>query len=143
LRPSAAPALPASARTIREDDGSSGTRSVVVLFVLSLALGIFFAYRYDSIRVLFGADQTTSAALDETIIVSLCAAVLFAFVVAVLNRLLGLRLLSRMAERATFVLIPPLALIFLVLGTIFLGVATPTEGGAMGAVGALAMAIAR
>ena len=43
----------------------------------------------------------------------------------------------------TFVLIPPLALIFLVLGTIFLGVATPTEGGAMGATGALAMALAR
>jgi tripartite ATP-independent transporter DctM subunit len=41
----------------------------------------------------------------------------------------------------TFVLIPPLALIFLVLGTIFLGIATPTEGGAMGAVGALLMAI--
>ena len=40
-------------------------------------------------------------------------------------------------------LIPPLALIFLVLGTIFLGVATPTEGGAMGASGALAMALAR
>jgi len=43
----------------------------------------------------------------------------------------------------TFVLIPPLVLIFLVLGTIFLGVATPTEGGAMGAVGALIMAVAR
>jgi len=42
-----------------------------------------------------------------------------------------------------FVLIPPLALIFLVLGTIFLGVATPTEGGAMGATGALIMAFAR
>jgi len=42
----------------------------------------------------------------------------------------------------TFVLIPPLVLIFLVLGTIFLGVATPTEGGAMGAVGALLMAVA-
>jgi tripartite ATP-independent transporter DctM subunit len=41
------------------------------------------------------------------------------------------------------VLIPPLALIFLVLGTIFLGVATPTEGGAMGASGALVMAVAR
>jgi tripartite ATP-independent transporter DctM subunit len=52
-------------------------------------------------------------------------------------------LLSRIAERATFVLIPPLALIFLVLGTIFLGVATPTEGGAMGASGALIMALAR
>jgi GntP family gluconate:H+ symporter len=48
-----------------------------------------------------------------------------------------------MAERVTFVLIPPLGLIFLVLGTIFLGVATPTEGGAMGATGAMAMALAR
>ncbi len=48
-----------------------------------------------------------------------------------------------MAERVTFVLIPPLGLIFLVLGTIFLGVATPTEGGAMGATGALVMALAR
>ena len=54
-----------------------------------------------------------------------------------------LGLLSRIAERVTFVLIPPLALIFLVLGTIFLGVATPTEGGAMGATGALIMALAR
>jgi tripartite ATP-independent transporter DctM subunit len=66
-----------------------------------------------------------------------------AFVLAVINKLTGLKLLSRMAERVTFVLIPPLALIFLVLGTIFLGVATPTEGGAMGAVGALAMAVSR
>ncbi len=36
--------------------------------------------------------------------------------------------------------IPSLGLIFLVLGTIFLGLATPTEAGAMGAVGALALA---
>ena len=46
--------------------------------------------------------------------------------------------------RATLVsLVPPLILILLVLGTIFLGVATPTEGGAMGAVGAVVLAIAR
>ncbi len=38
---------------------------------------------------------------------------------------------------------PPLALIFLVLGTIFLGIATPTEGGAMGATGALILAVAK
>jgi len=44
-------------------------------------------------------------------------------------------------RRVIFVLIPPLALIFLVLGTIFLGVATPTEGGAMGATGALFLAL--
>ena len=73
----------------------------------------------------------------------MCVGVGVAFVLAVINRLLKLGLLSRMAERVTFVLIPPLALIFLVLGTIFLGVATPTEGGAMGAVGALVMAIVR
>jgi len=35
---------------------------------------------------------------------------------------------------------PPLILIFLVLGTIFMGIATPTEGGAMGAAGALVLA---
>ena len=40
-------------------------------------------------------------------------------------------------------LLPPLILIFLVLGTIFQGIATPTEGGAMGAVGALVLALAR
>ena len=34
-------------------------------------------------------------------------------------------------------MVPPLVLIFLVLGTIFIGVATPTEGGAMGAAGAM------
>ena len=48
---------------------------------------------------------------------------------------LGLRVLTT--------LVPPLVLIFLVLGTIFLGVATPTEGGAMGAAGALLLAWAR
>ena len=57
--------------------------------------------------------------------------------------MLKIGLLSRLAEQVTFVLIPPLVLIFLVLGTIFLGIATPTEGGAMGALGALIMAGSR
>lgn len=48
-----------------------------------------------------------------------------------------------LARRVVVALVPPLFLIFLVLGTIFLGIATPTEGGAMGAVGALVMATAR
>jgi tripartite ATP-independent transporter DctM subunit len=46
-----------------------------------------------------------------------------------------------MAEQTTFVMVPPLALIFLVLGTIFIGLATPTEGGAMGASGAIILAL--
>ena len=48
-----------------------------------------------------------------------------------------------LARRAAVSMLPPLILIFLVLGTIFLGVATPTEGGALGAAGALALAAMR
>ncbi|WCK68663.1 TRAP transporter large permease [Agrobacterium tumefaciens] len=49
---------------------------------------------------------------------------------------------SKLLLKVITSLVPPLVLIFLVLGTIFLGIATPTEGGAMGAVGALALALA-
>ena len=41
------------------------------------------------------------------------------------------------------VMVPPLVLIFLVLGSIFVGIATPSEAGAMGAVGALGLALAK
>ncbi|CCG41776.1 TRAP transporter large permease [Magnetospirillum molischianum] len=51
----------------------------------------------------------------------------------------GLALVGRVVTS----LLPPLVLIFLVLGTIFLGIATPTEGGAMGAAGALVLALIR
>jgi len=43
-------------------------------------------------------------------------------------------------RKALLSMAPPLVLVFLVLGTIFLGIATPTEGGAMGAAGALLLA---
>jgi len=43
-------------------------------------------------------------------------------------------------RHAALVMVPPLALMFLVLGSIFMGIATPSEGGAMGAVGALVLA---
>jgi tripartite ATP-independent transporter DctM subunit len=48
-----------------------------------------------------------------------------------------------MAQQTTFVMVPPLFLIFLVLGTIFIGIATPTEGGAMGAAGAIILGAAK
>jgi len=43
-------------------------------------------------------------------------------------------------RRVCLVMIPPLVLILLVLGSIFAGVATPTEAGALGAVGAMILA---
>ena len=47
-----------------------------------------------------------------------------------------------LARRVVVSLLPPLLLILIVLGSIFMGVATPTEAGALGAVGAMAMAAA-
>ena len=45
-----------------------------------------------------------------------------------------------LAKRVVLSLMPPLVLIVVVLGSIFAGVATPTEAGALGSVGALALA---
>jgi tripartite ATP-independent transporter DctM subunit len=46
----------------------------------------------------------------------------------------------QLARQVLLVLLPPLALILVVLGSIFAGVATPTEAGAVGAVGAMVLA---
>jgi len=143
IRPNWVPALPPEARTIREDNGESGLRSLLFLTILSTGVAVYFGEHYAQFLTWTKGELVTTVAKDETIVVSMCAGVLLAFVLAVLNKATRLGLLSRMAERVTFVLIPPLLLIFLVLGTIFLGVATPTEGGAMGALGAFIMAIAR
>ncbi len=87
--------------------------------------------------------RTIASPGDEVLILSMTIASFLALALAIGNRVTRMGLLSRLAEQVTFVLIPPLVLIFLVLGTIFLGVATPTEGGAMGALGALIMATGR
>ncbi|MBL0402446.1 TRAP transporter large permease subunit [Microvirga aerilata] len=68
------------------------------------------------------------------------AGAVYALVVGIIERFSGLRLMSNMAQQTTFVMVPPLLLIFLVLGTIFIGLATPTEGGAMGALGSVILA---
>ena len=133
VKPKWAPALPLEARTLREPDGSGGTRSLLILTIVAVVAAVAFAKWY----------LPTETPTDETIVIATCVGTGVAFFAAVINHLLKFGLLSRLAERVTFVLIPPLALIFLVLGTIFLGVATPTEGGAMGASGALIMAVAR
>jgi TRAP-type mannitol/chloroaromatic compound transport system permease large subunit len=142
FKPKMLPALPPEALRYREPDGSPGMRSLGVFFVLVAALTTAFGMYYAEIVSAFKGSAVTPA-LDETIVVALSVGTLIAFFAAVINKVLRFGLLSQITERVTFVLIPPLALIFLVLGTIFLGVATPTEGGAMGAVGALLMALVR
>ncbi|GAB4057086.1 TRAP transporter large permease subunit [Uliginosibacterium sediminicola] len=145
VRPKWAPALPPEARTLREADGSAGLRSLGVLLVLSIASTLAFLHTSlpAAIMSFMRHDTVESLGLDEHIVLGMAAWSIIAYACAASNHAFKLGLLSNMAERFTFVLIPPLALIFLVLGTIFLGIATPTEGGAMGASGALLMALLR
>ena len=135
-KPAWAPALPLEARTLREPDGSPGNRSLGVLTLISVAAAVAFWQLYYN-------RMNPDVATDIRLVLCVSVGTAVAFLAAVVNKALKLGLLSKLAERVVFVLIPPLALIFLVLGTIFLGVATPTEGGAMGAMGALIMAVGR
>jgi len=142
IKPAWVPALPLEARIYREDNGASGHKSLLVLLAICGVAGYAWSQVHDSaMRSWLG--RTLASPGDEVLIMSLTVASLLALALALLNHIVGLKLLSKLAEQVTFVLIPPLVLIFLVLGTIFLGVATPTEGGAMGALGALIMAFGR
>jgi TRAP-type mannitol/chloroaromatic compound transport system permease large subunit len=134
LYPKAAPGLPMEAVGFREPDGSRGLISLGILAVASSVFGWAMMRHSES----HGADF---------VVLSMFFGILFAFAIAVVNwlttRFVGFRFLSHMAQQTTFVMVPPLFLIFLVLGTIFIGVATPTEGGAMGAMGALILGAAK
>ena len=142
FKPSWVPALPQEARIYRESNGASGHRSLLALLAICAAAGYAWSMVHEGIiNPMVGRDRAAPG--DEIFIMSMTVASFVALALAILNRVTRMGLLSKLAEQVTFVLIPPLVLIFLVLGTIFLGVATPTEGGAMGAVGALVMAVSR
>ena len=128
VAPKAVPGLPPEAIGFRESDGGRGLTSLGLLALASAVFGWLVMRNTET----HGADF---------VVLTMFFAILFAFAVAVVNwiiaRQTGVRFLSHMAQQTTFVMVPPLFLIFLVLGTIFIGLATPTEGGAMGATGAL------
>lgn len=52
-------------------------------------------------------------------------------------------IIAKHVQSVIFAIIPPIILIFLVLGTIFQGIATPTEAGAAGAAGAVILSLLR
>jgi TRAP-type mannitol/chloroaromatic compound transport system permease large subunit len=132
LFPKATPGLPAEAVGFREANGGRGLTSLAILAVAS---GVF-GYMVMRNRQANGADF---------VVLTMFSGILFALVVALIDwgieYVFKFRFLSRIARQTTFVMVPPLFLIFLVLGTIFIGVATPTEGGAMGASGAIILGL--
>jgi TRAP-type mannitol/chloroaromatic compound transport system permease large subunit len=123
IRPKWVPALPVEVRTL-----GNGITSLLVALAAIMAIG-------------YGAHvwlyETQGANAD---ILGAVVGVLVVYAYTLADKMLGFNTMSRLAQQVIMVLIPPLALIFLVLGTIFIGLATPTEAGAMGAVGALIMA---
>ncbi|MFA6019925.1 MAG: TRAP transporter large permease subunit [Rhodospirillales bacterium] len=124
FNPKAAPALPPEARTIKEADGSAGYPSLVIVVGVCAAAVWLLS---DHMNPIYAA----------------CLPVLALFVAATVHKAMNLHIMSQLAQQVVIVMVPPLALIFQVLGTIFLGIATPTEGGAMGAAGAIIMAMAK
>ncbi len=122
----AMPALPLEARTL-----GHGVTSLIVAVLLATVIA------YGAHVYLSPTQGSNADILGATV------GIIVVYVLAIIDRAAGFNMMSRLAQQVIIVLIPPLALIFLVLGTIFLGIATPTEGGAMGAVGALIMAAAK
>ena len=127
VRPQWVPALPPEARTL---EGSLWPLAALFVFAVLLYLALYnyvFDYLRYEVRLVWSAAIASGACL----------------LISLANRRFKLNLLSRASEQVVIVLVPPLSLIFLVLGTVFLGIATPTEGGAMGATGALLLALAK
>jgi TRAP-type mannitol/chloroaromatic compound transport system permease large subunit len=121
--------------------GASARLNLLGLTAVAAAIGIFVMSQ-------FAAGHLTGQPVAftdpiELVVFTMSITVAVAFAAALADRVARLHLLSKLTQEVVFVMVPPLALIFLVLGTIFIGVATPTEAGAMGATGALALALAR
>jgi TRAP-type mannitol/chloroaromatic compound transport system permease large subunit len=123
LKPEAAPALPPEARTLGKGGGQ-----LVLLILAGVVLGLIIRFG------LHGQLKRGEGIWAATI----AAAGVYTFTYC--DQRFGFNKLNRLTQQVIFVLMPPLALIFLVLGTIFIGLATPTEGGAMGATGAMLLA---
>jgi TRAP-type mannitol/chloroaromatic compound transport system permease large subunit len=123
LKPQWVPALPAEVRTL-----GHGITSLLVALAALMAIG------YGAHLWLYESQGANADILGAVV------GVVAIYLYTLADKMLGLNTMSRLAQQVIMVLIPPLALIFLVLGTIFIGLATPTEAGAMGAVGALVMA---
>jgi TRAP-type mannitol/chloroaromatic compound transport system permease large subunit len=128
VKPEYVPALPKEARTL-----GSGVGSLLVLVVAAVVIAYVLSHYVLPGHVAKGNENIIAAAIGFMVV----------YLIAYANKAMKLGQMSLLSQETILVLMPPLGLIFLVLGTIFLGIATPTEGGAMGAAGAILIALAK
>ncbi len=120
LRPEAGPAMPPEQREL------AGNPSLQTKAILSLIL----AFMIFVVLILRAADPDTEGALQFALIVSAVAFVIFFGIMAV-SRMLGTEVIVS--------IVPTIALISGVLFSIFSGIASPSESGAVGVFGALVL----
>jgi TRAP-type mannitol/chloroaromatic compound transport system permease large subunit len=150
IKPNFAPALPVEARVLMK-----GVRQSTVMALMAPSLAIIGATMW----LVFdgeGAQKSmahvlpfiSSMASDSDSAINGNSEILISSFFGAL--LVYLSIVKKIAPKAgsavikvNLVLFPPLMLIILVLGVIAMGIATPTEGGAMGAMGAIIIAVIR
>src|SRR5690606_38431764 len=113
FKPDSAPALPPEAMRLTERDGRVGFRSLgVLILVIAASIVGFYA--------LLGYMNPNMLTVDREIYAA-CLGTIVGYVLALMDQRFKLGMFSRIAQAVIIVLVPPLALVFLVLGTIFLG----------------------
>jgi TRAP-type mannitol/chloroaromatic compound transport system permease large subunit len=140
-RPHWLPAVPAS----HDPPHLAGSGRNVAAVALLAAVGVASAWialrLYPLLTSAWG--RSVEPGPDESVVVAVAIAASIVIAIAAADRRWDIGWLSPLAQRAVLACAPPLVLIFLVLGTIYVGLATPTEGGAMGAAGSALLAWSR
>ena len=137
IRPRWLPALPRSAG--EPGDAQPAVLPLLAVLAFAVACGVAVGWRLYPGWML-ASGRGVAPASDERVVVAVAVAVVLVIAAATADRRFDLGWLSPLGRRAVFACAPPLLLIFLVLGTIYAGLATPTESGAMGALGSLLLA---
>jgi len=141
LRPRWLPGKAADAGVVSAQSGVGGLGALALLAFAGVAGAWVVSTLYPALTRALG--RAIDPLPDERVVVTVAIAAFIAIAAAAADRRFRIGWLSPLMQRAVLACAPPLVLIFLVLGTIYVGLATPTEAGAMGAVGAVVLAWAQ
>ena len=97
FKPATVPALPPEARIYRQANGSGGYISLAVVMGVSTIAAIFVAEHLPDIHTWWTGKEVLQVATDEKIVTAMCGGTFLAFVLASINSVFKLGLLSRLA----------------------------------------------